>query len=347
MERCVWTRFVAWQYSLSGQCYYSSTDHIRLHAYTRCDVFSCSFFRCRVSCIHFSLIRVDLFWFHQSSKNTFKMVCFIIILVGIFGVHACILAIINCFRRPSVPRKSESQESTELDMVLPSVKWSKRWKSPSTPNTRAPSVERYEFLVSVNRLNVVCFLFLVSRTPWSEHVSVSGVARDARKQWPVVPMFMQQPLLPPFDLPSVVWPTPRKTKEFCMKTSFSDLNKRNVILVTNSSLWLSFLFYSCIIIMQVNQVVGIFCVKSALNCNLLHHPFANNQNQTRIIYFDGHSLDGAVFVSNSFVQLILKCFPLILLSPQCCWPHSSQPASISVHMFINNCSMTLNSEPQM
>lgn len=49
-----------------------------------------------------------------------------------------------CYR-PSVPRRLESVVNMVPDMVLHSVRWSRRWKLHSTPNTLALSAARYVF----------------------------------------------------------------------------------------------------------------------------------------------------------------------------------------------------------
>lgn len=85
--------------------------------------------------------------------------------------------------RPNVRRRLESSVNTEPVMVLPSVRWWRRSKSPSTENTPAHSAER---------------------TPWSALVLESGHANDASESLPVEHGFTQQPPLPQWDQPSVV-----------------------------------------------------------------------------------------------------------------------------------------------
>ena len=87
---------------------------------------------------------------------------------------------------PNVPRKSELWASTEPVMVPPSVRPSRRWKSPNTPNTCAPSVER---------------------TTWSVKLSASGAAaqRTVASKLPEELGPTQQQLPPQSDPPSDVW----------------------------------------------------------------------------------------------------------------------------------------------
>lgn len=68
--------------------------------------------------------------------------------------------------RPSVRRRLESSVNMVPVMVHPSVRWWRRLKSPSTENTPAHSA---------------------ARTPWSDHVSAFGHARDASESSLEVP----------------------------------------------------------------------------------------------------------------------------------------------------------------
>ena len=81
---------------------------------------------------------------------------------------------------------SEFRAITEPVMLPPSVRPSRRWKSPNMPNTCAPSVER---------------------TIWSVKLSASGAAaqRTVLLKLPEELGLTQQQLPPSSDLPSDVW----------------------------------------------------------------------------------------------------------------------------------------------
>ena len=82
-------------------------------------------------------------WFDKIQIETFR-IC------GRFEIGSSMKFVLNLwlkfslviFSRLNAPRRSESSVNMEPVMVLPSVKPSKRWKSPSTPSTSAHSAAR-------------------------------------------------------------------------------------------------------------------------------------------------------------------------------------------------------------
>jgi len=86
--------------------------------------------------------------------------------------------------RPSAPRRSALRANMVPDTVLRSVKWSRKWKSPSTPSIHAASV---------------------ARTQWGGRVLVSGTASDVEGLLLEVPGCTLQQLQPLSALRYVVW----------------------------------------------------------------------------------------------------------------------------------------------
>lgn len=77
---------------------------------------------------------------------------------GAFCTHSNILFIPLRFSRLREPRRSALLANTAPDMARRCVRWSRRWKSLSTPSTDALSAERFVLLLysSVSICEIIC-----------------------------------------------------------------------------------------------------------------------------------------------------------------------------------------------
>ena len=97
-------------------------------------------------------------------------------------------SIVFCNSRwESVPKRQESRESTEPDMVPPSVRLSERWRSPSTLPTVASSAVRIRSRELVPESGTAVLAerpWLVEHTLWAQPVgSLSAVPLDVYEDW--------------------------------------------------------------------------------------------------------------------------------------------------------------------
>ena len=130
-------------------------------------------------------------------------------------------------------RRLEFAESTEPDMVPPSVRLSRRLKSPSTARS----------LLIVCLLSVAMLALSAERTPWRELAWVSGSARSAERSSLEVPGPSPPLLLWPSDLPSRDFAVPRwrpKMEMICYPYSlFLFVNCKHILGRTNDKRWIT------------------------------------------------------------------------------------------------------------